>query len=38
MNAKRNETAGSKKKGKFMDVKSGKLFKGEAKEGHRRRK
>ena len=37
--AKRNETAGTKKKGEFMDVKSdGKKFKGVAKEPDKRRK
>lgn len=36
---KRNETPGSKKKGEFMDVKSGgKPFKGVAKEPDKRRK
>lgn len=36
---KRDETAGSKKKGEFMDVKSdGKKFKGVAKEPDKRRK
>jgi hypothetical protein len=36
---KRNETAGSKTKGEFMDVKSGgKKFKGVAKEPDKRRK
>jgi hypothetical protein len=36
---KRNETPGSKKKGEFMDVKSGgKKFKGVAKEPDKRRK
>ncbi len=36
---KRNEKPGSKKKGEFMDVKSGgKKFKGVAKEPDKRRK
>ena len=36
---KRNETPGSKKKGEYMDVKSGgKKFKGVAKEPDKRRK